>query len=430
MLEQYFVAAAAATLKLVEIESVQSAPCARSPFGKGVADCLDFVADQAREYGFKVGKGDGYYTWAEIGEGELFGILGHVDTVPIGKGWTKDPKGQILNNVMYGRGVLDDKGPMTLAFFAVCALLGQGKKPKRRIRFIWGGNEESGWKCIDRYLSREEIPAEGVSPDADFPVINCEKGVINLKVTLPKPLGLVEMKGGERPNIVMAKCRAKLQGNIHAEAPFVKRRKSGEFTILTADGVAAHGSTPERGVNALRRMLTCLASTGQQEYRELSKLFGDYNGVGLGIDCKDIKSGKLTCNVGMIDTDDQNLYVTLDIRHPVDIAREEIISTIRKIDQVKDVELLAHHDPLYVSPDDPLVKTLLDAYNDVTGENAAPIAIGGATYARALPKAVAFGPIFPDMNSTIHMPDEGAPLGALRAAYEIYKAAFAKLLFE
>ena len=138
--------------KLVAIDSVQAAPCNASPFGEGVAKCLQFVADDAKSRGFKVGLGDGYYVWAETGEGDLFGVLGHLDTVPLGGGWHADPLGEIKDGVFYGRGVLDDKGPMTLAFYAALSLLKEGKKPKRRIRFIWGGNEESGWKCIERYL--------------------------------------------------------------------------------------------------------------------------------------------------------------------------------------------------------------------------------------------------------------------------------------
>ena len=56
--------------KLVAIDSVQAAPCNASPFGEGVAKCLQFVADDAKSRGFKVGLGDGYYVWAETGEGD------------------------------------------------------------------------------------------------------------------------------------------------------------------------------------------------------------------------------------------------------------------------------------------------------------------------------------------------------------------------
>lgn len=412
--------------KLVAIDSVQAAPCDASPFGEGVAKCLQFVADDAKSRGFKVGLGDGYYVWAETGEGDLFGVLGHLDTVPLGGGWHADPLGEIKDGVFYGRGVLDDKGPMTLAFYAALSLLKEGKKPKRRIRFIWGGNEESGWKCIERYLQREEVPKEGISPDADFPVINCEKGVAHVRLTFAKPKEVVSMKGGERVNVVMPECRAKVRGEIECD---LAESVSDGATELVAHGAAAHGSTPFEGVNAGWKMLKTLADFSP-ECGRLAELLCDHDGSGLGIACRDEKSGALTCNMGIIDTDTKNIIVELDIRHPVDVPRDDILKRLKEVEGVKSVELTAFHDPLYVAPDDELVTALSDAYNACTGESAKPIAIGGATYARALPKAVAFGPVFPGEKSTIHMPDERQSLEKLRKIYDIYRASFERLLFE
>lgn len=412
--------------KLVAIDSVQAPPCADSPFGEGVAKCLRAVADDAKNRGFNVGLGDGYYVWAETGSGALFGVLGHLDTVPLGGGWHADPLGEIKDGVFYGRGVLDDKGPMTLAFYAVLSLLEEGRKPKRRIRFIWGGNEESGWKCIERYLQREEIPEEGISPDADFPVINCEKGVAHVRLTFAKPEEVVSIRGGERVNVVMPECRAKAYGEHKCE---LAESVSDGATELVAHGAAAHGSTPFEGVNAGWKMLKTLADFSP-ECGRLAALLCDHDGAGLGIKCRDEKSGALTCNMGIIDTDTKNIIVELDIRHPVDVPREDILNRLKAVEGVKSVELTAFHDPLYVSPDDELVRALSDAYNACTGESAKPIAIGGATYARALPKAVAFGPVFPGEKSTIHMPDERQSLEKLRKIYDIYRASFERLLFE
>ena len=133
--------------------------------------------------------------------------------------------------------------------------------------------------------------------------------------------------------------------------------------------------------------------------------------------------------MGIIDTDTKNIFVELDIRHPVDVPRDDILKRLKEVEGVKSVELTAFHDPLYVAPDDELVTALSDAYNACTGESAKPIAIGGATYARALPKAVAFGPVFPGEKSTIHMPDERQSLEKLRKIYDIYRASFERLLF-
>lgn len=428
MAEDMFDSAITALRKLVATDSVQSEPCGESPFGKGVARCLKLVADDARSRGFRVGEGDGYYVFAETGEGELFGILGHLDTMPFGSGWSADPLGEIKDGVFYGRGVLDDKGPMTLAYYAVLSLLAEGKKPTRRIRFIWGGNEESGWKCIERYLQNEEVPAEGISPDADFPVINCEKGVAHIRLTFAKPEGVVSVRGGERVNVVMPECCAELKGECDGDEDTVAEKMDGA-TVLRATGKAAHGSTPDKGDNAGWKILRALARNVGGGWTRLATLLCDYTGEGLGIDCRDEKSGALTCNMGIIDTDTENLYVTFDVRHPVEVTRSEIVAKLQSLPEVKSAEVVAFHDPLYVAPDDKLVKALLAAYNECTGENAGPIAIGGATYARALPKAVAFGPIFSGEESTIHMPDERESLDNLRRCYEIYRSAFSKLLF-
>ncbi len=422
-----FERALSALKELVAVDSVQSAPCKASPFGEGVAKCFELVAADARRNGFTVGEGDGYYVWAEVGKGRLFGILGHLDTVPLGGGWHADPLGEERDGFLYGRGVLDDKGPMTLAYYAVLSLLKEGKKPKRRIRFIWGGNEESGWKCIERYLQREEIPKEGVSPDADFPVINCEKGVVHVRLAFDKPEGVISLKGGERVNVVMPDCRAEVCGECGGDGVVAIMRDG--VTTLTATGKAAHGSTPQEGDNAGCKILKALAGVFP-ECERLARLLCDSDGSGLGIGCRDEKSGALTCNIGIIDTDAKNLYVELDIRHPIDVPRGDILKKLEKVEGVKSVELTAFHEPLYVAPDDPLVKALLDAYNKCTEECASPIAIGGATYARALPKAVAFGPIFPGEKSTIHMPDEGQSVAKLRKIYDIYRASFERLLFE
>ena len=70
-------------MEFLAIESVQSAPCPSSPFGEGVGRILEKFASLAKSMGFTVHNEDGYYVTADIGEGEPFAILGHLDTVPL-----------------------------------------------------------------------------------------------------------------------------------------------------------------------------------------------------------------------------------------------------------------------------------------------------------------------------------------------------------
>ena len=189
MSEKYFSQLIEKTFELVSINTVQANPCSISPFGEGVGKCLQKVEQLCKDFGFKTHNEDGYYVTATVGEGQEFGILGHVDTVPFdAKDWSVNPLGEMKNDMLYGRGVLDDKGPMLACLFAVKELLDLGYKPKYKIKFIFGGNEESGWKCIERFNQVDTMPSIGISPDADFPVINCEKGIVEIYEQQPKAI--------------------------------------------------------------------------------------------------------------------------------------------------------------------------------------------------------------------------------------------------
>lgn len=425
-----FEKAVAKTMQLLSIDSVQSAPCADSPFGEGVAKCLHAVCDDAKEHGFRTFYGDGYYAYAETGEGELFGILGHVDTVPYEGKWDANPLGEIKDGKIYGRGVLDDKGPMICCMYAAFELLQKGYKPTKRIRFIFGGNEETGWKCIDRYAQKEEMPSTGFSPDGDFPVINCEKGVAQILVSMKKPQGLISLDGGVRANIVIDEATAVFEGKGKEvnEDKLTATVKDGK-TYVSAKGKPAHGSTPMLGDNAVWRILGYAAENFGEEYAKLRDKLCNWYGEGLGIAMSDEKSGCLTCNVGIIHVNGQNLDVTLDIRHPNSVQRAEVEKKLSQVEGVVSVTTQHFHDPHFVDAEDGLVKGLLGAYNKVTGTDSKPLAIGGATYARALPVGVAFGPMFPDQESTIHQKNEHCSLVDYRKMYDIYYEAMKELLF-
>ena len=84
--------------------------------------------------------------WCEFGEGdEMIAVLGHLDVVPEGEGWTFDPfGGEIRDGKIFGRGLMDDKGPTMAALYAMAALRDSGLPLKRRIRILFGTNEETG----------------------------------------------------------------------------------------------------------------------------------------------------------------------------------------------------------------------------------------------------------------------------------------------
>ena len=424
-------------LSFLSVDSVQGEAAENAPFGAGTREVLDRFLSLAASFGMKTVDLEGYCGWAEIGEGELLGIPFHLDTVPFGEDWSRSPLGEVVREggqtVIYGRGAEDDKGPAVALLYALKSLLDEGRVPKRRIRLIAGLNEESGWRCIERYLLTEEVPALSFSPDADFPVINCEKGVCHLLLTLPLPEEILSFTGGERVNMVAD--RATLEVKTLSDAAFSKCLKGGikvKFTdrgfLLSATGVSAHGSTPEKGENAILKILYAVKSSAECFADLYDALFAT-DGSGLGIARSDEKSGALTLNVGKVASDEKSLTFSLDIRYPVTFTEEELIAEIGKALPQATLTVEGRHRPLYVSPDGELVTSLLSAYNEVTGENASAISIGGATYARAFPNAVAFGPVFPGEDSKIHQKDESIALDAFLKCAEIYRAALFKLAF-
>ena len=162
--------------------------------------------------GFETKNIDNMVGYAEIGEGPLFGILVHLDVVPEGElsAWKLPPyAAEMEGDRIYARGSEDDKGPAVSVLYALKALIDSRLPLKRRFHIIAGLNEESGFRCIDRYRKTEEIPAEGFSPDASFPVVNGEKGILHFSLSkrtgnlnsmgLPE---ILEIRGGTRINVV------------------------------------------------------------------------------------------------------------------------------------------------------------------------------------------------------------------------------------
>jgi len=425
-------------LSFLATDSVQSEPQEGAPFGAGTRAVLDKFLSLAASFGMRIKDVDGYCGWAEIGEGELLGIPVHLDTVPFGEDWTHSPLGEVAEENgetrIFGRGAEDDKGPCVAVLYALKALLDEGKTPTRRVRIIAGLNEESGWKCIERYLATEEVPKMSFSPDADFPVIFCEKGVLHVAVTMKKPAEVLSFNGGERVNMVAD--RATLEVTRLSDAAFSKCLKGGvkvKFTAdgfrLSAEGVSAHGSTPDKGENALLKILYAVKSTNDF-LADLYDFFHKTDGSGVGLKRSDDVSGNLTLNLGKAETTGDQITLYLDIRYPATHKEEDILSALRSaLGDKATVTVKGRHLPLYVSKDSELVRSLTDAYNEVTGENAQPIAIGGATYARAFPNAVAFGPVFPGEDSRIHQKDESISLKNFIKCAEIYKKALEKLAF-
>ena len=378
-----------------------------------------------------------------------------MDVVPAGTGWTHPAFGaEIDNGKIYARGATDDKGPAMAALWAILAVKECAVPLTRRIRLILGANEESGFNCVKYYFAQEEMPLTGFTPDAMFPMVYAEKGIANAVLTRPAPpegerMHISGLSGGQRPNMVPDTAEAILEGamprdavaaRLNAVVGITTEDLDGGGLRVTAKGISAHGSTPENGVNAVAVLCDALLLLDHQEdqvevIQRIHDWAEDTNGAVLGIAGRDDVAGPLTCNLGVAEVKEGQASLTFNIRYPVTWNSETLRGCLESgiTDSGWTLESLSDQPPLYVPLDDPLVATLLQVYRDETGDQTAPLTMGGGTYARAMTKGIAFGPGFPDADPTdggAHEKDECWPIEHLIRATKIYASALARLASE
>nr|MDA8229250.1 dipeptidase PepV [Desulfitobacterium hafniense] len=397
---------------------------------------------------------DGYAGQIEMGSGELVGILGHLDVVPEGDGWSVPPYGGIIQDEkIYGRGALDDKGPTLAVLYAMKAIRDANLPLVKTVRLILGTDEESGWTDMKYYKGKEEIPQFGFAPDAEFPLIHAEKGILHLEFSceLPYMEHIVEISAGERANIVPDLCRMKLRfleidllRSMLEEYSFpdgVSARIEevpGEELRLVFSGVSAHGSLPQNGKNAAIYALKFLQALPLNlEEKDLLNWVLNYpgqgvNGEGFGIAFSDEPSGKLSLNLGILTFKDNKFSLVIDIRYPVTFSEDQILKPIRNklFRQSMRLNIRSSQHPHYVPKDSPFIQSLLDAYSLVTGLKPYAFAIGGGTYAKVLPQGVAFGPVLPGEPEVIHCPDEYISINNLILTTKVYTQAILNLALD
>ena len=431
-MEKYFDEIVQSTVEILKFDSSLKAAEENCPFGKEAADCLQYFLSLAESMGFETKNYDNYVGEVIFGEGKDFAILAHLDVVPAGSGWKYPPFGGVINDDLsdggvagmkiWGRGAMDDKAPAIVCLYALKALKDEGFTPARTIKLIVGCNEEAGWKCIDHYNEVAVMPEEGFTPDADFPVIYAEKGILHIALTFPiNDAPMSALNAGERVNMVCDNAQAVLYRKpaaslVHYTSPVCGASLSYDNTtnILSAYGKSAHGSTPDKGVNALEALLAFLAETNEDCKKAYEVLFVDT----LGLKQMQDETGYLTMSPNLASFKDGALKVTADIRFPATHKKEEILGLLTENGIAW--EVVNYQAPLYNDPNGELIQTLMQVYNDATGDNAAPIAIGGGTYARALKCGVAFGPEMKNEEVTIHQANEYVTFDRIRLMSEVY----------
>ena len=423
----------------VRINSVMDEDTATEsmPFGKGVDESLRKTLEIAESLGFKTVYKDGYYGYAEIGEGEeLIGILGHIDVVPIGdeSKWKFPPfSATEEDGYIYGRGTQDDKGPTIAAMYAVKALLDAGVKFEKRVRFIIGGDEENLWRCIAKYTENgEEIPSMGFTPDSSFPVTNAEKSLVQfyLRGKGSKDLSL-NISGALNAVPGVANYTGKLADKLAEKLDELKFDYEKDGESITVIGKRVHAASADKGVNAIERLCKALYEIGVEDdvVRFVAEL-SDSVGSKILPNCVDDVSGTLTLNLGELIINEKESKIGFDSRVPVKFTIEDLEDAVKEkaANYGLEFEEFDRLKSLYVPADSELIKTLVSVYEQETGLEGTPKSSGGATYAKALDNCVAFGAMFPFDEKTEHQENERVDIKNMIKATEIYALAIYKLL--
>ena len=432
----------------IRIPSVAGEAEDGAPYGRDVRRCLDFVLDKAEELGFRVKNVDGHAGYCEYGEGEMVAAVAHLDVVPAGDGWTFPPFGaEIRDGRVYGRGAVDDKGPAMCVLYALAAVKDTALSLKKRIRIIFGTNEENGSSDLRYYKEHGgELPTMGFTPDGYYPLVNGEKGIINVSLTKrftqSGDFRLVSLRGGTAANVVPAKAEAVIECPGDLADEIAKQTYFGVAISVTDSGLLvqgkgkeAHGSTPEEGVNAIALLIKALKDMPfskelKDTFEFIDKKIGlETNGESLGIALRDDISGTLSLNLGVIKGGSNALTIVINYRYPVTKTYMDcgpkLNGTFQRAGFTCTEQL--HEGALYIPKESVLVSRLLAVYREQTGVSAEPIAIGGGTYAKSFENVAAFGPVFPGDPDVEHKADEYAELETLKKNLKIYTHALYSL---
>ena len=408
-----------------------------TPFGQAIQDVLEKTLEIAQEMGFQTYLDpEGYYGYAEIGQGEeLLAVLCHLDVVPAGdlEDWQTPPfEATLKDGWLIGRGVQDDKGPSLAALYAVKSLLDQGVVFTKRIRFIFGTDEETLWRCMNRYNQIEEKADLGFAPDSSFPLTYAEKGLLQVKLHGPgwedRPL-----QAGRALNVVPDKATYKGE-RLEELLPVIEQsgvnytEETGAVTVL---GLSKHSKDAAEGVNAIVGLAESLSLI--QPHPALlfiaDAVGEDATGAALFGEIKDEPSGALSFNIATLSIDEEQSEIGIDIRIPVLADKDALVERLTEVAasyqlQYEEFDYVA---PLYVPLDSPLVSTLMAVYQEETGDQTPAMSSGGATFARTMENCVAYGALFPDALQTEHQANERAKLDDLYRAMEIYAETIRRL---
>ncbi|MBS1897200.1 MAG: M20/M25/M40 family metallo-hydrolase [Actinobacteria bacterium] len=221
----------------------------------------DLVLERHTEFGL-------LYRWAgrrEAVDGPLV-LMAHYDVVPVDESddWTHPPfAGVIENGSVYGRGALDDKGPLVVILDAVENLLAEGFVPARDVYLSFGGNEET-------YGSAAIAIAAAFQERGIVPWLVVDEGGAVVDAPLPFVPGRAAMIGVGEKGVMTVRLTARGDGG-HASAP---PSRTAVRRIARAVERLGPGTFRPRTPQAVSRMLTQLAGSATGPARLLLRVLG------------------------------------------------------------------------------------------------------------------------------------------------------------
>lgn len=429
-----------------------------------VQKALTKTMEIAESLGFKTEiRANGEVGVVLFGKGvETLGILAHIDVVPIGDiaAWTRSPFGEIFEDKIFGRGIIDNKGMVISSLYAMAAVKSLNMPIYKNVELIIGTREEISWDDLLIYEKENHpLPNYGFTPDGEFPIINREKGNCELCITFADEscdgeFELMDLKSGEAVNSIPDRAWAKIKGNFDILKNLVLEfngtnkneklaitKKSDDISIVSASGKAAHSSLPEHGDNALVTLCSFLSTLciNNKAVKNLSSFvhnfFNDnYYGDKLGLPKHEEfingeEMGRTTVAPTIV-YKEKEISLYLSIRSVFATKKNEVINVFDKLRKQYNFNFVItdYLDPLYVPRDHKFIEILEQAYGTVTNTKAEFILAGGTTYAKAIPNTVAFGPVFPDDIDNAHQKDEFIVVDNFMKATEIYSLVVAEVL--
>lgn len=405
--------------RVVKINSVQGEESKDAPFGENPKRALETALEIAKEMGFKVKNINNAIGYAEYGEGEDYiCALGHLDIVPAGEGWDYDPfKLTLDNEKLYGRGVLDNKGPTMCCLHGMKIIKDMNLHINKKIRVIFGTNEETGFKDIPYYLKEEKLPVMGFTPDCKYPAVYGERGILDVTIWSDKIEDNIKVKSKFVNNVVPSECKVSIEDKVFMEI-----------------GESAPGNAPEVGINAVTGICTRLKDFNlsknlKEFFTFIAEEFHENHNMDKGdIKCEDEISGKLVINPYGLVKENDRLGISIVFRYPISYKYEEILDLINKVSKQKyTITENRRMDSVLFPKESQMLNVLKESYEKVTGLDGTPVTTTGGTYAKVFRNIVAFGPSFPGQKGIAHNKNEYMDLEDLLKNLEIYTEALYNL---